>query len=202
MNEKVLVVPAACLWGRVPYIKKGLITEGVDEVAGLVSRCGTFVERAAAENDSSLKQIIPYAVVRHERSFLLLRRTSAQGERRLHDKLSIGVGGHINPSEITPGGDVILCGLTREIEEEIEIAPGYQKRCVGLINDDTTEVGTVHLGVLFEIFSVSADVRVRETKKMEGEWVGLEQLKADYERMESWSQIVCDWYVGHSGLFS
>jgi predicted NUDIX family phosphoesterase len=109
--------------------------------------------------------------------------------------MSIGVGGHINPSEATPEGDLIREGLSREVHEELFICPPYQERLVGLINDDTTEVGRVHLGVLFEIDSPSLDVRVRETHKMDGAWALLAQLEQSYERLETWSQIVFDSYL-------
>jgi predicted NUDIX family phosphoesterase len=194
-KEKVLVVPASCLWERVAHTNKGLITEGLNELASLVARCGSFVDRTAAEDDPSYKQIIPYAVIRHLDSFLLLQRKSAQSEQRLHHKFSIGVGGHINPSEVSEGGDLIHYGLTREIKEELHITAGYRQNLVGLINDDTTEVGSVHLGVLFEINSTSFDVSVRETHKMEGSWVSFEHLEESYGRLETWSQIVYDSYL-------
>ncbi|HEY3937691.1 MAG TPA: NUDIX domain-containing protein [Bryobacteraceae bacterium] len=194
-KEKVLVVPASCLWDHVKHIKKGLITEGTEELTSLIACCGSFVDRTAAENDPSHKQVIPYAVVHHSNSFFLLQRKNAQNERRLHNKLSIGVGGHINPSEMSLAEDVIRHGLAREIEEELNIASKYSEHLVGLINDDTTDVGSVHLGVLFEIDSASFDVSVRETHKMEGSWMPFERLGESYPRLETWSQIVYDSYL-------
>jgi predicted NUDIX family phosphoesterase len=194
-SEKVLVVPARCLWDRVAYTEKGLITGGADQLAAVVASCGVFMDRAAAEADPSHKQIIPYALVRYSDSFFLLQRKSAQGEVRLHHKFSVGVGGHINPSETALGSAVIEEGLAREVNEELYIEAGYQERQAGLINDDTTDVGRVHLGVLFEVNSTSLDVRVRETEKMHGDWAPIERLKENYERLETWSQIVYDSYL-------
>jgi len=193
--EKVLVVPIACLWDRVAYTDKGLITEGAGQLATVVERCGVFVDRAEAETDPTHKQIIPYAVVRHLDSYFLLERKRTQGEQRLHNKFSIGVGGHINPSEGGQSADVIHNGLTREQNEELHIGAGYQERFVGLINDDTTEVGRVHLGALFEIDSTSPEVTVRETHKMQGTWALIGTLQESYERLETWSQIVYDSYL-------
>jgi predicted NUDIX family phosphoesterase len=113
----------------------------------------------------------------------------------LHHKFSIGVGGHVNPSEIELGSAVIEGGLTREVNEELDIETGYQVSQVGLINDDTTDVGRVHLGVLFEVRSTSPGVHVRETEKMHGDWAPMESLKENYERLETWSQIVYDSYL-------
>jgi predicted NUDIX family phosphoesterase len=194
-SEKVLVVPARDLWDRVAYREKGLITEGADQLASVVASCGVFIDRAAAEADPTHKQIIPYAVVRHSDSVFLLQRKAAQGEVRLHHKFSVGVGGHINPSETPLGSAVIQEGLTREVNEELHIEAGYRELQAGLINDDTTDVGRVHLGVLFEVNSTSADVRVRETEKMHGDWAPIERLKENYERLETWSQIVYDSYL-------
>jgi predicted NUDIX family phosphoesterase len=166
-------------------------------MSALVARCGSFVDRPTAEADPDYKQIIPYAVVRHVDRYFLLRRKSAQSEQRLHDKLSIGVGGHINPPEAAAArvDDVIADGLTREINEELVIAPGYRETLIGLINDDTTEVGRVHLGILFEVDSVSLDVQVRETHKMDGTWALLDHVEQNYDRLETWSQIVFDSYL-------
>lgn len=194
-QEKVLVVPTKRLWDRLTYANRGLITGGVSQLSGLVAGCGRFVDRSDAETDPDYKQIIPYAVVRHLDSYFLLQRKSTQSEQRLHNKLSIGVGGHINPSEGAPGSDAIKDGLTREVNEELHIAAGYGERLIGLINDDTTDVGRVHLGVLYEIESPSFDVSVRETSKMDGEWVAIKRLQDDYDRLETWSQIVYDSYL-------
>jgi predicted NUDIX family phosphoesterase len=193
--ESVLVVPTSSLWRQVAYSEKGLITSTLDEFGAFVGEHGLFVDRAIAENEPAYKQIVPYAVVRHQESFFLLQRKSAQSEERLHHKFSIGVGGHINPSERNGDNHLIRNGLAREINEELYIAPGYQERLIGLINDDTTDVGRVHLGVLFEITSASPDVRVRETHKMEGAWSPIQGLEETYYRLETWSQIVYDFFL-------
>jgi predicted NUDIX family phosphoesterase len=193
--EQVLAVPSSCLWDRVGYVEKGLITDGLEQLTPLVARCGQFLDRQSAEADTGHKQLIPYAVIRYSERYFLLQRKSTQGEKRLHNKLSIGVGGHINPAELQPQSDMIGDGLAREVNEELFIAPGYRKTMVGLINDDTTEVGRVHLGILFEIDSVSFDVRVRETHKMDGAWALLDHVERSYEHLETWSQIVFDSYL-------
>lgn len=189
------MVPASCLWDRVKYADRGLITEGTEQLALVVAKCGIFMDRAAAEIDPTFKQIIPYAIVHHGDSYFLLQRKDSQSEQRLHHKFSIGVGGHINPSEGGIDQQVIQQGLTREINEELHIASGYQERLIGLINDDTTDVGRVHLGVLFEVDSMSFDVQVRETNKMHGTWALIGRVRESYERLETWSQIVYDSFL-------
>jgi predicted NUDIX family phosphoesterase len=176
-------------------MEKGLIIQGAEHLASVVASRGSFMDRAEAEGDPTHKQIIPYALVRHSESVFLLQRKTAQGEVRLHHKFSVGVGGHINPSEMELGSAVVEGGLTREVNEELHIESGYQVSQAGLINDDTTDVGRVHLGVLFEVCSMSLDVHVRETEKMHGDWAPIERLKENYERLETWSQIVYDSYL-------
>ncbi len=193
--EKVLTVPTSCLWARIPYTERGLIVQNIEELTPVVASDGTFLDRELAETDPAHKQIIPYAVVSHLGSYFLLQRKSAQGERRLHNKFSIGVGGHINPSPGCAPTNLIQDGLTREVHEELHIAPGFRQRLVGLINDDTTEVGRVHLGVLFEIESSTPDVSVRETAKMEGGWALPGRVGESYQGLETWSQIVYDSYL-------
>ena len=96
------------------------------------------------EVDPSFKQVIPYLVLRDGERYFLMRRTRAGVDARLHDRYSIGVGGHLNPGD---GG--VLGGLRREWHEELvaDFEPAF--RLVGLLNDDTTEVGAVHLGAVY-----------------------------------------------------
>jgi predicted NUDIX family phosphoesterase len=115
-----------------------------------------------------------------------MRRTSQQNESRLHEKVSIGVGGHINP------GHNLLAGLKKELEEEIAVPRSYGLDFLGILNDESTEVSRVHLGVVYMLRSRSSRVRVRETEKMTGSWVAREELGAMRDAMESWSQIVFD----------
>ena len=115
----------------------------------VLERTGFFVERDHAEKNPRLKQIIPYTVLCSAGSVLLMRRLSKGGERRLHDKLSIGVGGHINPGDLGPSGrrsELLERAAEREIAEEIEVRGAYETRPIGLLNDDSNPVGAVHLG--------------------------------------------------------
>jgi|SRR6266446_8802129 len=193
--EQVLAVSREVLDALLELAPRGLISDGVVELPRIIQCHGTFLDRASAETDPTFKQIIPYACVRHGTRYFLLRRKRAQGEQRLHDKLSIGVGGHINPSEKDDGQDIINVGLRRELNEELEIGADYSPRLIGMINDDTTDVGRVHLGVLFEIESSTSSVTVREHEKMSGSWVDSAELRRCFANLETWSQIVCEEYL-------
>jgi predicted NUDIX family phosphoesterase len=172
-----------------------LLADHGTEVQEYVRRCrqhGFFVERRKAEQDSSLKQIIPYVVVRQGDRVLLLERQAKQGESRLHGKLSIGIGGHINP--VDDGADVLLMGLRRELEEELYLEGDPKLTIAGCLNDDATAVGSVHFGLVAVADLGSGGVRIRETDMMAGELIPREQLlqkyEAEGERFETWSAFL------------
>lgn len=157
----------------------------------LIARRGAFVPRPEAEGDPSRKQIIPYLVLRDGGRIFLMRRTRAGGDARLHDLYSIGVGGHMNPGD----GSVIEC-LTREWREELDadFVPAFEY--LGLLNDDSVDVGAVHLGVVYVADAVGRAVKVRETEKLSGAFEPIEVVRAAYDRMETWSQLVLDVLAG------
>jgi predicted NUDIX family phosphoesterase len=125
-------------------------------------------------------------VIRNGNGVFGVTRTAKQTEERLHHKVSIGIGGHINP------GHSVLEGLRKELGEEVRIGGAYELRLAGVINDESTEVGRVHLGACFVLETKTRDVAVLETEKMHGEWMTRAQLAAAREAMETWSQIVYD----------
>ena len=189
MTEQVMVVERERL---APYlIEYGLVREGLDEALDIIQDAHFFIDRPTAEVSPQYKQIIPYVVIRHAGSFFLLQRTQKQTEARLHHKLSLGIGGHINPD--TPD---LLDGLHKELEEEVHVAGDYDLTFVGILNDDTTEVGSVHLGAVYVLDAHDPNVTVRETEKMTGRWAALAELPELRERMETWSQIVYDAVIG------
>ena len=169
----------------------GVKLEGLAGVLDLAGGAGEYVPRPAAETDPSLKQIIPYLILRDGDRIFLMKRTRAGGDARLHDRYTIGVGGHLNPGD---GG--ILGGLAREWREELEadFIPDFD--FVGLLNDDTVDVGVHHLGIVFLADAAGRPVGVRETHKLSGSFESLEAVRAVYDRMETWSQLALDAIVG------
>lgn len=147
---------------------------------------GSFRPRDEVEDDPEWKQVIPYIALHCDGQILSLRRLSTQGESRLHHRRSIGVGGHVNPE---PAGTdpLLIRGMNRELAEEILLqrAPlGFHM--IGWINDDETEVGSVHLG-LAVVAELDHMPPIRETDRMEGCWQPLEQLDPQDPAWESWS---------------
>lgn len=154
----------------------------------------SYQPRAAMELDPSFKQLIPYVVfvyrpVDGEPLIFSYQRGKGQGEQRLHAKWSIGVGGHISAGDGEVAAEAYAEGMRRELEEEISIDTPYEACCVGLINDDETEVGRVHLGVvhLFEVAEPA--VAPREQDLLSAQFLPLSQLTERLEQLESWSRI-------------
>ena len=188
-DELVLVVPRAVV---VPG-DGWLGVRGVDmtDVLEVIARHGSFQPRTRMEVDPTHKQVIPYLVLRDGSRWFLMRRTRAGGDARLHDRWSIGVGGHLNPGDVDVAG-----GLRREWREELDAAFEPPFRPVGLLNDDTTAVGSVHLGLVFEADAAGREVRIRETHKLEGAFADTDAVRAVRESMETWSQLTFDMLVG------
>ena len=182
-GELVLVVPRPSLMADPGW--HGITTEGLEGFEALVARDGEFRPRAEVEVDRSWKQVIPYLVLRDGPRYFLMRRTQAGGDARLHDRWSIGVGGHLNPGD----GD-LAGGLRREWREEVraDFEPAFT--LIGLLNDDTTDVGSVHVGAVYVAEAAGRPVAIRETDKLAGEFAEPLAVAAVVDRMETWSALV------------
>lgn len=191
MTERVLVLPRDAVPGGCGFT--GLRRTDAAALAALqaaVAAHGRYLDRPTAEEDPSFKQLIPYVVVRDDDRVFLMRRTDAGGDARLHGKASVGVGGHLNP--VDHGEDPLLAGLRREWDEEL-VAPWEPNfRLVGLLNDDGNPVGAVHLGVVFEVEAGGGAIDVRERHKLSGSFASRDELRAEWERLETWSQLVAE----------
>jgi predicted NUDIX family phosphoesterase len=195
MKERVLVVPASLLdeLGRF----QGFCTE-VDQYLDrlLDPRSISFRPRHEMEQDPSFKQLIPYCILRSHGAVFRYTRGKKMGEKRLHDLESIGVGGHIPLDDDRPliGGtaETYTEAMHRELNEEVSIETPYQEHCVGLINDDRTLVGQVHLGIVHLLELDQPRVRKREAGLTQAGFVPLADLRCRRERLETWSQFCLD----------
>ena len=169
--------------------KNGLITENAPELLEIIRNEHEYMPRTEAEERPDFKQIIPYVILRQSDKVFATRRLSKGGETRLHGKISIGIGGHINP--VDEQGDMLMKGLWREIHEEVELHSHGELCSCGFINDDSNSVGSVHLGACFTL-ETEGEVAVKETEKLEGLWMTLPELKANYDCMETWTQIALE----------
>jgi len=191
-GEEVLVIPRVLLDELGPF--QGLRTDSIDAATELLLDPDHhfFMDRAAAEEDPTHKQLIPYCVIRCGDRVLNYTRGKSGGESRLHALRSVGVGGHINPVD-TGGGrtgrDAYHAAVERELAEELVFDTPHRNRLVGLLNDDSNPVGRVHLG-LVHLIEVDHDrVRANEDALADLRFDPLEQLAGpDFDRLETWSQ--------------
>jgi len=191
-TEHVLVVPTA-VFHRLGHFQ-GFCREVDRYLQGLLDPSHTsYRPRSAMEQDPSFKQLIPYVIFHHQDSaggtqLFQYTRGKGQGESRLHAKRSIGIGGHISAEDASQTS-AYEEGMRRELEEEVIIDTPYRSQIAGLINDDQTEVGQVHLGVVHLVDVESPAVRPRESDILEAGFRPIRELLADLDRFETWSQI-------------
>jgi predicted NUDIX family phosphoesterase len=198
MDELVFALSTDRLWEIIPYKEKGLIQEN-SEVLNVIVKNSLFRKRSELEEDASFKQIITYAVISCGDSYYLFKRSSGQREKRLHNKFTLGAGGHMNPGKSAePDEQYLIDELKREISEEVRLLNGCSIESIdfiGFINDDTIPVGRAHIGLLYNIHVSNLDVYINETDKMTAEWVNKPNLTEFYKEMETWSKIVFDFYI-------
>lgn len=190
--EQVLVLPRAAVPGGCDF--RGLRSADAADLqvlARAVTRDGRYLPRPMAEDDPTYKQLIPYVVVRDGSCVFYMERTRAGGDPRLHLKGSLGVGGHLNP--VDGGDDPLMDGLRREWREELEAEFDPVFELAGFLNDDGNAVGAVHLGVVFTVDADGAPVAVRERDKLAGRFVELPEVRAAWDRLETWSQLTLEW---------
>ena len=169
----------------------GFVSDGLERHQKVIRERHFFMSRAAVEDDPNYQQIIPYVVFRHGDRYFLTHRLRASSERRLRKQYSLGVGGHINPGDLE-AGDPILDGLKREWEEEVIYEGSFDTHLIGLLNDESSPVSKVHLGVVFLVDGDRPEIAIRETDKLAGELLTLSDMRIYYLGMESWSQMVYD----------
>jgi len=155
----------------------------------------SFRPRDIMEQSPQFKQLIPYVVFEYqpevgEKQIFQYVRGKGQGESRLRSKRSIGIGGHVSSDDAeAASGDAFQEGMRRELEEEVEIKTAHTFECLGLINDDETEVGTVHLGVVYACRVENPNVLPKEEDILDARFQPVSELMADLDQFETWSSI-------------
>lgn len=216
-EEQIIVVPRKDLFNGEKLTFQGLETSREKLIQLNMNIDSNYTVKRRGDKDDVIshpdenmeinhdyKQPIPYAVLKRGNEIFVYERLKAGGESRLHNKLSIGVGGHMNMPEVTIEGsspqwyNLLLENMFREINEEISFGKVIDEpkfNILGMINDDEDSVGKVHIGVL-AIFELDEDVEisVKEKDQLAGYFMNIDSLKLPnfYDRMESWSKIVID----------
>ncbi len=194
-TEKVLVVPTS-LFHELGYFQ-GFSTDVSRYLPRLLEgREIEYLPRGEMEEDPTHKQLIPYVLFRWTDEggnvqIFQYQRGGGMGEKRLHAKRSVGIGGHISSLDAAAGhiDHVYREGMQRELAEEVAIDTPYLETIAGLINDDETPVGTVHLGVV-HLFDVEQPaVKPREEDILDAGFRPVAEILTRLDEFESWSQI-------------
>jgi len=185
LQESVLVIPSYEV-DNLTDNKTGVIVVELEQIKRVIEKKGRFIKRDLVEYDENFRQVIPYVVMQSGDEILLLRRTENQGEKRLHNKYSIGVGGHVRLEDGLHPWQAFLNGMKREIDEEVK-AQIVSLNYIGLINDLASSVSRVHVGLLYLAQVIFEGLN--EPDMFEYTWESLDQLSGIEQNMEGWSYL-------------
>jgi predicted NUDIX family phosphoesterase len=197
-DEHVLVIPTHVLRSAGPFHGFSPDVERYLPLLRNPVHLG-YLARSKAETDPSFKQLIPYIVLRCGEQVLHYTRGKAGSEARLRARRSIGVGGHICAEDGAGGSDPYRAGMLRELAEEVLLLTPWRESCIGLINDDRTPVGQVHLGIVHVLDLAEPRARCRESALVESGFAPLAELRGRREEFETWSQFLLDGGLGQAG---
>lgn len=189
-EEKVFVVP----FEKLEFIKDGFTeVEHNSEIWGMFDNLGKFVYRYDAEGESAMQQIIPYILILNEDGTKVFATKRIAGDSRLANKVSIACGGHIDSSD--GNREVLFRAAVRELLEEVEVDASFSSplQIFGYVRDLNSTTND-HTGVAI-IVRASGDVQVKEKDKLVGEWMSLDDLVNEYEKLENWSKYIIDHFV-------
>jgi len=188
MAERVLVFPTSVL-REIGYFN-GVNRDWKPYVERILDKsvCG-YMARAECEPNPEYKQIIPYVIMISGGRVFRYTRGKAGSEQRLRSLYSIGVGGHISLDDESMFEDTYEAGMARELAEEVEIGSPYEASIVGVLNDDSNEVGSVHFGIVHLFRLREPEVRRRESVVARAGFVGVDRLAEEIDRYETWSQL-------------
>ncbi|MEY4790277.1 MAG: hypothetical protein RLZ61_2495 [Planctomycetota bacterium] len=149
-----------------------------------------FMDRDLAENDPNFKQLIPYVVFQSPKGFFNYQRGKASSETRLRLLRSLGVGGHIEKEDGDIGQSSYLKGLWRELNEEVGVGPSNNIKLLGFINDDSNDVGKVHLGIVHLYQIETSDLESKELNLTDCKFSSMQDIKTNEESFETWSRLM------------
>jgi predicted NUDIX family phosphoesterase len=190
-NERVLVVARELLDRIGPF--QGFTPQVERYLPALLDPAVLqYLPRSHAETDPTFKQLIPYVVLRWRNQVYFYRRSASGTEARLRSLRSLGIGGHICFEDSAGSADPYRTGLLREVSEEVQLDSPYQEHSLGLINDDRTPVGQVHLGIVHVFDLAQPRVSRRDPALVEDGFAPVEELRQCVEQFETWSQLLLE----------
>lgn len=188
-DENILVIKISKFKNelRIKNLWQGIKRDDLDRVLEVIKKEQELNLRSLMELDYNYKQIIPYVVFKFNDSYFVMQRKETASETRLQSKLTLGIGGHINESDIA--GQNIENWAVREFHEEINYTGKLDMKLYGIINDDSNDVGKVHMGLVFFLEGESDKITIKSELKS-GQLVKKEDLLGILDYMESWSKTI------------
>ena len=188
-DEMIMVVKRTDLFGSADdaEVWQGLRRDNLQTYLDRMHTHRTFMPRSLMETDPTYIQIIPYLVFTYDNKYFLMQRKAEASEQRLRNKISLGIGGHLRAEDIT--GTDLFAWAQREFHEEVAYVDRFSVSFYGIINDDSNDVGKVHIGPVLLVSGTSPHIAIKSEHKS-GELVSLDQCALMYDNLESWSQLI------------
>jgi predicted NUDIX family phosphoesterase len=190
LDEQILVVKRPLLLGTTSW--QGLKKENLDHYLSIIQNHQEFLPRAAMEVDPTYKQIIPYLIFKYQDRYFLMQRSANASEQRLQNKFSLGIGGHIRKEDMI--GKTIFDWAQREFYEEVSYQGALTIEPLGVLNDDSNDVGKVHIGLVLLLQGDSDNIHIKSELKS-GRLVTLEECKEKSDLLETWSHSVLNYLL-------
>lgn len=188
INEEILVIPVKLLFSQV-NMWQGINTQDFDSIIQSIQNYVVSMPRAHAETNFAYKQIIPYILFMFDNKLFVMQRKNNASEQRLASKFSLGIGVHIRQDDIEHN-DIFAWAL-REFHEEVDYQGNLSYKKIGILNDDSSDVGKVHLGIIWLVIGNSDKIAIKNEHKS-GVLLTFEECMNLYENMENWSRICFD----------
>lgn len=189
-DEEILVIKCATLFATIPAWQG--INSNIEQIMNTITSASSFMPRSRAETNYAYKQIIPYMLFIFENKLFVMQRKSSASEQRLASKFSLGIGGHVRQEDISNHN--IIDWANREFEEEVSYQGSKTIQVLGVLNDDSNDVGKVHLGLILLVHADSNKITINDEHKS-GILLTRRECIALAPQMETWSQICFDFLL-------
>lgn len=186
LQENILVVKRDTLFAHQPAWH-GINNKDTEMIISTITTNQEYMQRSIAETNFAYKQIIPYLIFTFENKYFVMQRKAAASEQRLAGKLSLGIGGHMRKEDMS--GKTIFDWAQREFEEEVSYFGNLHIHTIGILNDDSNEVGKVHLGLVLLAQGDNNKIAIKDEHK-NGILMSKEECMQNFENFESWSQLI------------
>ncbi len=194
-DERILVVKREKILPNGSF--QGIKQVDFDTYLKIITTQKEFLPRSLMENDPRYKQIIPYLVFEHDNNYFLMQRRKKASESRLQSKYSLGIGGHIRQEDMH--NNDVFSWATREFHEEIDYDGTFTFEPIGLLNDDSNDVGNVHIGFVFLLHGSSKNIRIK-SELQSGQLISLAACEKYADKLETWSSFVLDFLQKNNNL--